>query len=246
MLLATKCPHCSTTFKVANDQLKLQAGLVRCGICQQVFNGIDHLVEAVAGTNDELANNRETASNVEAAGEIEALPAIEQFSFLGQANDKKRAKRLFVVGTFVLLFLLIAQATYVFRNLIVATYAPAKSTLVALCSYLHCQIRLPAQLAALSYEGGELHTLPRENTYELSLLLQNHSGLTQAWPHIELGLQNAENQTVLKRVFTPADYVANPHDLTNGFPAHQEHAVRLYFELDQVKPSDYSMAIFYP
>jgi predicted Zn finger-like uncharacterized protein len=44
MALATQCPHCYTSFRVANDQLKLYAGLVRCGSCQQTFNGIDHLL----------------------------------------------------------------------------------------------------------------------------------------------------------------------------------------------------------
>ncbi|WP_339936648.1 DUF3426 domain-containing protein [Undibacterium luofuense] len=44
MALATRCPHCQTTFRVANDQLKLHAGLVRCGACHQTFNGIEHLV----------------------------------------------------------------------------------------------------------------------------------------------------------------------------------------------------------
>ncbi|MFZ6862325.1 DUF3426 domain-containing protein [Undibacterium sp. Ji67W] len=44
MALATRCPHCQTTFRVANDQLKLHAGLVRCGSCQQTFNGVEHLI----------------------------------------------------------------------------------------------------------------------------------------------------------------------------------------------------------
>jgi predicted Zn finger-like uncharacterized protein len=44
MALATQCPHCHTIFKVANDQLKLRAGLVRCGVCKAVFNGADCLV----------------------------------------------------------------------------------------------------------------------------------------------------------------------------------------------------------
>jgi len=44
MALATRCPHCLTTFRVANDQLKLHAGLVRCGSCQQTFNGVEHLI----------------------------------------------------------------------------------------------------------------------------------------------------------------------------------------------------------
>ena len=44
MALATLCPYCHTAFRVANDQLKLHAGLVRCGACQQTFNGIEHLL----------------------------------------------------------------------------------------------------------------------------------------------------------------------------------------------------------
>lgn len=44
MALATQCPHCYTSFRVANDQLKLHAGMVRCGACKQTFNGIEHLL----------------------------------------------------------------------------------------------------------------------------------------------------------------------------------------------------------
>ncbi|MFT5961409.1 MAG: putative Zn finger-like uncharacterized protein [Burkholderiaceae bacterium] len=53
MALATQCPHCQTTFRVAHDQLKLRAGLVRCGACKQIFNGIEHLLRPgeTAATN---------------------------------------------------------------------------------------------------------------------------------------------------------------------------------------------------
>jgi predicted Zn finger-like uncharacterized protein len=43
MALATTCPQCKTSFKVVPDQLKLRRGLVRCGVCQHVFSGIDSL-----------------------------------------------------------------------------------------------------------------------------------------------------------------------------------------------------------
>ncbi len=46
MALATRCPHCQTTFRVVHDQLKLRSGMVRCGNCQQIFNGIEHLIRA--------------------------------------------------------------------------------------------------------------------------------------------------------------------------------------------------------
>ncbi len=43
MALATTCPQCKTSFKVVPDQLKLRRGMVRCGMCQHVFSGIDFL-----------------------------------------------------------------------------------------------------------------------------------------------------------------------------------------------------------
>jgi predicted Zn finger-like uncharacterized protein len=43
MALATTCPSCNTSFKVLPDQLKLRRGTVRCGVCQHVFSGLDHL-----------------------------------------------------------------------------------------------------------------------------------------------------------------------------------------------------------
>jgi predicted Zn finger-like uncharacterized protein len=40
MALATRCPNCSALFRVGAEQLKLRAGMVRCGSCRQVFNAI--------------------------------------------------------------------------------------------------------------------------------------------------------------------------------------------------------------
>ncbi|WP_338846261.1 zinc-ribbon and DUF3426 domain-containing protein [Massilia sp. W12] len=51
MALATRCPLCGAMFKVAQDQLKLRAGLVRCGACHQVFNGIENLVRPQGADN---------------------------------------------------------------------------------------------------------------------------------------------------------------------------------------------------
>lgn len=48
MALATQCPHCHTTFRVASDQLKLRGGIVRCGTCQRIFDGSAHLIDLEA------------------------------------------------------------------------------------------------------------------------------------------------------------------------------------------------------
>ncbi|MFN7642533.1 MAG: DUF3426 domain-containing protein [Burkholderiales bacterium] len=63
MSLATTCPQCKTSFKVVPDQLKLRRGLVRCGVCQHVFSGIDYLryVDDAARTAQRLARERAAA-----------------------------------------------------------------------------------------------------------------------------------------------------------------------------------------
>ena len=42
----TRCPGCSTIFRVIPQQLALRAGQVRCGHCQTVFDGVASLVQA--------------------------------------------------------------------------------------------------------------------------------------------------------------------------------------------------------
>ena len=45
MSLATRCPHCGTTFKLVRDQLLLHRGWARCGRCGEAFNAADHRFE---------------------------------------------------------------------------------------------------------------------------------------------------------------------------------------------------------
>jgi predicted Zn finger-like uncharacterized protein len=47
MVLATRCPQCGTTFRVVPDQIKVRGGLVRCGVCNYVFDGSATLADVV-------------------------------------------------------------------------------------------------------------------------------------------------------------------------------------------------------
>jgi predicted Zn finger-like uncharacterized protein len=71
MALATQCPHCKTTFRVAQDQLKLRAGLVRCGSCKEIFNGIEHLLATDAAAV-------QPASSVKIAERMETLSVPQE------------------------------------------------------------------------------------------------------------------------------------------------------------------------
>lgn len=86
MALATQCPHCRTTFRVAHDQLKLRAGLVRCGSCKQIFNGIEHLLssEAVAATR-----TLSPTESAEATRQTAAAPPVSPSQPAAQQTPKE-------------------------------------------------------------------------------------------------------------------------------------------------------------
>ena len=149
------------------------------------------------------------------------------------------------LGTLLLLATLAAQGLTTFRNQIAAALPPLKPALTAACNALGCKIELPAQIDDLGIEQGELQTLS-ETTFSFATQLRNQSATAQAWPHIELVLDDASDKAVLRRVFTPRDYLGADVALDKGFAPHTEQSVKLYFELKQLKASGYHIAVFYP
>jgi predicted Zn finger-like uncharacterized protein len=394
MALATQCPHCQTTFRVAHDQLKLRAGLVRCGYCKEIFNGIENLLpsedavsaapaptpapaptatspeapavqptaaapanqadhdqdstpsaeitesESVAHDADETAepDNAEPAIEVPAASKIDfdipagferdadlyvpdpayeankpedplqrmtlldftrdlpdeinaentastydpneldqaindlqrkpwrgsrksakaaaedaldEVDADDEPDFLKRGRRKQRLSRKLRIflGTscFILLIAALLQGAYVFRNQIAGWFPQAKPVLIDACKLLGCRIDLPAQIDQVSIESSELQTLANDkDTFVLTTLLRNYSSTSQEWPHIELTLNDINEKALLRRVFTPADYLHNSEDVRLGFSANSERSVKLSFELSQLKASGYRVYLFYP
>jgi predicted Zn finger-like uncharacterized protein len=425
MALATQCPHCHTTFRVASDQLKLRGGIVRCGACQSIFDGSAHLIDlellaaskAQAAPAPQLEPQLEPQSEPQPEPQPEPLPAAEgddapagdddaapvytldfdhTFDPLGilpeapapleEAHDEpapapappasafaphdriepsfelpvdeelvaqplpgdedlehedaalaaveaaagsaadpmdevppaalplrasaagddtltapaaapvpaksarakaieartrrskmtptriaapklrvpaidpdepefvKRSRkqeasgqtrrRLMIAGALVLALLLAFQTLLEFRNVLAARYPAARPLLAAGCTLLRCHIGLPSQIDSLAIETGELSTLGVD-TYSLNTLLRNQGSLVQAWPSIQLELTDANDKPVLRRVFSPAEYLPQGVSAAAGFGARSEQPVRLNFALTDLKPSGYHMIIFY-
>lgn len=57
----TRCPHCSSTFRITDAQLAAKGGSVRCGSCLQVFRADLHLVGAAPATPPRPAPAARTA-----------------------------------------------------------------------------------------------------------------------------------------------------------------------------------------
>ncbi len=347
MALATKCPHCHTVFKVAHDQLKLRGGIVRCGACNEIFDGNAALVEqafalpvtplippapaapldfelelddviepaeevpapaaepaqeppderrepnfdmpsehivAVALDDlhhfDDVDNGFETAAPAETPEPVEAdriadeaaaadlLTAApesallaagatheevaeddEEPEFVRQAARRERAGRAarlaMIAGIPLLAVALLLQGAWTLRNGLAANYPALKPALSTLCIPLGCKVELPHQIDALAVEQGELQTLAPA-TFSYVTVLRNQSRSVQAWPHVELVLNDGADKPVLRRVFAPRDYLPGPDDAAQGFRPRSEQSIKLYFQVNRLEASGYHIAIFYP
>ncbi|MRX11384.1 DUF3426 domain-containing protein [Pseudoduganella sp. FT25W] len=149
------------------------------------------------------------------------------------------------LGSVLLVAALLGQAVTTFRNTLAAAMPPLKPALTAACNALGCKIELPTQIDDLMIEQGELQTLS-DTAFSFTTLLRNQSATAQSWPSIELTLDDANDKRILRRVFTPRDYLSADIALDKGFAPHTEQAVKLYFELHDLKASGYHIAVFYP
>ncbi len=67
--LATRCPACSTVFRVVPDQLRVSEGWVRCGRCAEVFDATESLVDLDTG-----APRRWNGESLRRAAPVPATP----------------------------------------------------------------------------------------------------------------------------------------------------------------------------
>ena len=178
------------------------------------------------------------------------VPESDEPEFVKRSRKQEQSGRTrriaMAIGAVVLLLVLASQLVLNFRNVLAARYPGARPALGVACALLGCRVELPTQIDNLAIENGELTTLGPD-TYSLNTLLRNQGNLVQAWPSIELELTDANDKAVLRRVFTPGEYLPqNGAAAASGFGPRSEQPIKLHFALADLKPSSYHIFIFYP
>lgn len=169
-------------------------------------------------------------------------------------QSKKRDKRRRVLGwllgplSFLLVIAALMQAAYFWRHQIIANIPATQRIFETICKPLHCTIGLATQIDDLSLESNDLQAIPDQpNTYQLNISVRNNSEIPQTWPDIELTLNNQANTPMVRKVFTPQEYLALPELIDGGIMMHMEQPITVKFTLpEDVSVSGYQVYLFYP
>lgn len=262
MTLTTRCTSCGTAFRVQPAQLSARGGKVRCGKCNNIFDGVKALL--AEGTPAEESAPPPDNEPSPQLGLFEAAKKLPPLAGAGDAAnedapaaaflDEPAPKRRFAQALTALLALLafaalLAQAVYYFRTEIAMLIPETRAQLEAACAALKCELRLPRRPKLMAIESSDLQADGRrDNVIVLNAVLRNQAPFAQEYPSLELTLTDERDEAVARRVLVPADYLPGrgAEQIARGIGAGTDAVLRVHIETSGLRAIGYRMYLFFP
>ena len=250
--MITRCPNCSTAFRVQAAQLAQRGGRVRCGKCSTVFDGVASLSEP-AGTRDD--SPREPSPQLALFEPSDPLPTqvpedevSADAEFLREAPPPPRS-RIWLAASAIAAVALTFQILLLYRTELSVLFPATREPLAATCRVLGCTLHLPRKPDLMAIDTSDLESDRRqEGVIVLNAVIHNKAPFAQEFPALELTLTDERDQPVLRRVLTPAEYLQNNPGPSpaRGIGPGAQATVRLHFQTGGVRPVGYRLYLFYP
>lgn len=248
----TVCPHCDTRFKITKAQLEAHHGMVRCGHCLQAFDTSPNFTPDQLDLQLELPILEKLdaphASKVEV---LQPMTLAEQVTFVqdhqNSDGNTKRRSWPWAVAALLSVLALIAQGSYFFRVDLAANYPSLKPVLIDYCRIMKCNIPLPQHADQISIESSGLEADPaHESLVTLNALLRNRANYAQAYPNLELTLNDIHDMPLARRIFKPGDYLTQSESVAAGLLSDHELNIKLPLDITRIKPAGYRLKLLYP
>jgi predicted Zn finger-like uncharacterized protein len=246
----TTCPHCDTRFKVTKAQLEAHHGMVRCGHCLQPFDIHPNFAPDQLDLQLDLpVLDSLLETNGSKAAVLQPMTLAEQVAIVRDDDSKFLSKRRtwpWVIAALSLSLVLFAQAAYFFRVDLAANLPELKPALIGYCQILKCSVQLPRNTDLMGIESSELEADPaNDSLITLNVLLRNRAPYAQAYPNLELTLNDIQDKPLARRVFIPADYLPPTENEPVGLPPNHEVSIKLHLNTTTLKPAGYRLALLY-
>ena len=99
----------------------------------------------------------------------------------------------------------------------------------------------------MSIESSDLEADPTHvNQITLNALLRNRAPYAQAFPNLELTLNDTQDKPLARRIFKPKDYLPPLESEQTGLLPNRELSVKLYLNTADLRPIGYRLVLFYP
>jgi len=265
-MLVTRCPQCATAFRAQQSQLTARGGMVRCGKCAAVFDGVAHLIEEGAATGPLEPSPQLGLFDPGAAAAAAARPehrpasrpaprpAVAQDDdplpeFLEEEAPRTRYTVAWGLAALLAFGALVGQLAHYYRTEIATLLPQTRPFLEEGCRLLDCELRLPRRPDLLSIESSDLQAdNRRDSLIVLNAVIHNRAPFAQEHPALELTLTDAADKPLVRRVLRPSEYMqaAAREPLAQGIGPGSEAVVRVHIDTRGVRATGYRLYLFYP
>ena len=246
---ATSCPNCDARFRITDAQLDSPNGLVRCGQCQQDFDPHSNYISDPSDRQLKLPIMDEPTMAIPSdIVVLQPMTLAEQVAIVpdvivSTAKSKRRSWP-WAIASLILLLGFFAQAAYYFRVDLAAQLPMLKPALVKYCRVLKCTVPLPLNTELISIESSGLEADPaRQDQIILHALLRNRAPYAQAFPGLELTLNDTQDKPIARRVFQPRDYLPATENEKTGLLPNHEINLDLHLSTASLKPVGYRLML---
>ena len=188
----------------------------------------------------------ELKAAVAAAAPVETAenPFMSALATEAEAGPAPR-RRALVAVSLLMAVALGAQAIYFYRGDIAARHPVARQWLEAVCGHFGCTVPLPQLPKSVLIEASDLQLMDpaRPDRIQLTATLRNHAGHAVAYPALDLVLTNANDHTLARRIFLPAEYLGTGRDPRAGLAAHAELTVQLALDTGNLGAAGFRLAV---
>jgi len=219
--MQTKCPHCHTVFRIAQAQLEMADGMVRCGFCKEIFdarvgNDLDdnrnrHDVfedaeaqdthQAPAPANNEAGDDSLSLEESTVATPDENRADSHANSYSTLATAAWSLAILALIAALVTEYLWFNQPELLQRGQL----QPVTAKLCKLIDCEHLQMRDASQIEMIS---RNVYTHPNEkNALMVSTTIVNHASHAQPYPDVQIDFSDVRGKLIASRRFAPEEYL---------------------------------------
>ncbi|QMU62157.1 MAG: DUF3426 domain-containing protein [Gammaproteobacteria bacterium] len=251
----TKCPECRAVFRVTTEQLHMAEGLVRCGICDSVFNGSDHIEKdhnpnattpepwhpennqdfnddpwPSDDTNTEAGDAEalefEQQSDDDALTDAERIPTVIRDDFGGNILTKTNSPIQIAVFTLGAIGLALFFLGQI--NYWQNIEILPRVWVNGFCNTVGCGENNQRDLNAIKILNRNIYTHPNvKEALMITTSFVNQGRLAQAYPLLEITLLDTHGKIVAVRRFSPKDYLVNKSLADTLMPTDQPVGARL-------------------
>lgn len=227
MSMVTRCPNCSTTFRVTLQHLRARDGFVRCGRCLETFNALTTL--------GALTDDGETRPMTGVT-----LTPEPSDDFLVPAGEPRGP---WLTLTIIAAIALALQGVSLFRMELASRFPQIAPPLQALCGFLGCSLEPNEDPHDLAIADSDLRADPaRAQVVILSATVSNNAHDARAFPALELTLTDRQNRLLARRVILPNEYLKR----AGKIPPRAEVPLELTLNIGNLDAAGYQLYLFYP